>query len=547
VKKIIFITLAAILICGLFLIGCAKETPTTTPSPTSTSTPTSTATPTSTPTPTPTGKKEGGVLRIISNEVPAGSLGVPERQGGLSGTYSMPIFERLVRSTMDGGLAPELAESWEETDGGKTITLHLRKGVKFHDGTDFNSAAVKWNFERRMASGVGGVDNIVSIETPDDYTFVIHLKEYLNTFMKQLGGEVAGTSIGVMMSPAAVEQHDEEWADWHPIGTGPFKFKEYVTDTSYEMERNEDYWGGRTLLDGVKWIFITDTVTAELSFQSGEADALFQIGKSTQIMRDLIPKGYYADKFDGLNMILVPSSGNPESLLSNVKVREAVEYAIDKDKICQSVFAGYAQPRYQLAIPLQFTYIPDFVGRRYDPEKAKQLLAEAGYPDGFKTTIHCQFTFAGDPITAVQSYLKAVGIDADIDVMDIPKWIDIETNGWDEGFNVSPQGAGGYASFLQRYYVKPKAPNWSSGLYWNTLYRPDDLEAMIQQFYRLDTQEEQLAKGREIIQKMYDIEFCIPLWQLDDCVLLQSYVHDLDMGKTSFGLSFNTLGVWMDK
>jgi peptide/nickel transport system substrate-binding protein len=549
-KKILFISLAIILICGIFLIGCGKGTSTVTQTSTTTVTKTASTTASTsetTTTSTSTGKKSGGLLRIISNEIPAGSIGVPERQGGLSGSYTMPIIERLIKSDLKGGLVGVLAETWDVTNGGKTITFHLRKGVKFHDGTDFNAKAVEWNFNRRIAAGVGGTDNIASIATPDDNTFVVNLKEYMNTFLKQMGGEVAGTPIGVVMSPAAVDQHSEEYADFHPVGTGPLKFKEYVQDTSFEMERNDNYWGGKTYLDGVKWIFITDTVSAELAFQSGESDVLFQIGKSTQIMRDLIPKGYYADKFDGLNICLIPSSGSPNSPFAKLEVRQAVEYAINRDKICQSVLAGYAQPRYQLAIPLQFTYIPDFQGRRYDPDKARQLLKDAGYASGFDTTIWAQFTLAGDEITAIQSNLKDVGINANIEIMDVPKWIDAETNGWDEGMDVTPQGSGGYASFLQRYWVKPNAPNWTSGLYWKTLDRPDDLEAMIQAYFRLPTQEEQLTAGREIIQKMFDIAFAIPLWQLDDCFMLQPYVHDLNVGKKEFGISFDALGAWMDQ
>jgi ABC-type transport system substrate-binding protein len=450
-------------------------------------------------------------------------------------------------SDLEGNINPQLATSFEWSNNNKTVTFYLREGVKFHDGTDFNAQAVDWNVQRRINAGVGGADNIESTQIVDDYTYVINIKEYKNTFILQMAGEGSGAVLGIIMSPAAVEEHSEDWADTHPVGTGPFKFKEYKVDTYYEMERNDDYWGGKPLLDGIKWIFIKDTVSAELAFEAGEADVLFQIGQSTTILRDMTPKGYPVDKFAGLNLNLIPSSGNPNSPLSNPKVREAIEYAIDKEKICQSVLYGYAQPMYQLAIPFQFTYIPDFEGREYDPDKARQLLEEAGYGSGFDTTIYCQFTLAGDDTTAIQSYLKAVGINAKLDVIEIPKWIDMETNGWEDGLMVSPQGATGYAAFLQRYWVKPETPNWSSGLYWTTLQRTDEIEALIQDYYLKPTLEEQTTASHAIIQEMYDEAFAIPLWLLDDCFILQPYVRDLKAGDTTYGFRFDELGAWLDK
>jgi peptide/nickel transport system substrate-binding protein len=379
------------------------------------------------------------------------------------------------------------------------------------------------------------------MEVVDDYTFRINIKKYTSTWLQQLSGEQS-TTTGLIVSPTAVKEHGEEWALWNPVGTGPFKFKEYIVDTSFTMDRFDDYWGDKALVDQLKWIFIADYVTATMNFEAGKADVMRQMGMATDMQRDLLPKGYLADPFLGLTNMLVPSSNNPGSVLSSKEVREAIEYAIDKETITASVFYGFSEPRYQLASHNMVAYLPDFQGRRYDPEKARQLLNDAGYPNGIETTLYAPFMFAGDAVTAMQASLEEAGIHAKIETLDVPRWLDMSRNGWDDGLNYSVYGGASFGTFVSSTW----GPESRNEGYWDTVYLPDEIAAMEKQWLILDDEEEMVTLGQQILQKMHDEAIAIPLWQGDDVYMLQPYVRDLHLGDETF-MFFDTNHVWLDK
>jgi ABC-type transport system substrate-binding protein len=381
----------------------------------------------------------------------------------------------------------------------------------------------------------------------DDYTFEITIKEYQRAWIYQLTGHPWGP-LGAVISPTAYETNGEEWANWHPVGTGPFKFKDFEQDVSLEMERNDDYWGGKTLLDGVKYIYIVDEVTGQIAFEAGQADVVQTGWKSVNMMAELRDKGFKGDYYSGANIILVPSGAKPDSPLSNVKVRQAVEYAIDKEIIVEVLYHGIPEARFQCATAIQVPFDPDFVGRRYDPDKARELLTEAGFPNGFETTLYIGVHIGGNFEEMLQANLADVGITAKIEKITAAKWIDMETNGWDDGLLASVQGACPFDVFLTRFFVRPSGPNWSAGLWWDTLYRPDELETLLQEYLVIpeDKTAEILAKGREIVQLVYDEAIYINLWEHAGCEILQPYVMDTQFG-TRTGGSFNFLGAWLDK
>ncbi len=540
-KKILIIVLTIMVTASLFLAGCAKDTP----APSTTTTITATTTTTSTP--ATNAPQDGGTLRIIGTEAPTGSIGIPEHQLGLAWGFMMPMIEPLAIWTPGGDMFPRLMKSYEWADDYLSVTIHLQENARFHDGTAFTADVCKWNLEKHAEANMDGMENVASMGIIDTNTMKIAIKRYENTWFSKLGGATGG-----MISPSWYNSKGAEYVDWHPVGTGPFKFVEYKDKEYLLIERNDDYWGGKPHLDQIKYIFIADPVTAQIAFESGEGDTISLMSGGPKMATELGPKGYTVTANPGgLCMCFIPSVTNPASPLANVKVRAAMEYAIDKAAIAQNVGLGYFTPLYQYAGSTQLPFDPNFKGREYDVEKARQLLTEAGYPDGFKTKIIAGVHLAGDEIPAVQAYLKEVGIDAEIESISVAKWIEYETNGWPEGILESPSTLStAYGVTVLRYLIRPSQPNWFRGIYWDSMYRPDELENAIQEYLVIPEKAGQLAKAREIIKVVYDNVIAIPLWDAKSIGITQPWVHDRYKGLEAIGGGspvWNYVDAWMEQ
>jgi len=397
--------------------------------------------------PTPT----GGTLRV-AGAFDAIILGYP-----MGRMLEVPVvfacLETLVKFDETGALVPNLATSWEADAEAKTITLHLRKGVKFHDGTDFNAEAVKWNMDQfRLAGEREELDRVESIDILDDYTVRLNLSEMDALLMIHLAGHRGG----MMISPTAYQTHGQEWCEKNPVGTGPFKFVSWEKDVSIKFERFDDYWQkGKPYLDAVEWLVIADPMVQLASFMAGEVDILAEV--SPKDAKDVEASGKY-------ELSMVPSDissvltdyANPDSIFTDIRLRRAIEYAIDKQAICDTIGYGYWEPLNQGARPGSWAYNPDVVGYPYNPDKARELLAEAGYPDGFKTQLHFLNRPADipDSMTAVQGYLAEVGIDAELVQYDRGAWHVIAVKGgWPTGLANYPRGGliGGELVLLNRF------------------------------------------------------------------------------------------------
>jgi peptide/nickel transport system substrate-binding protein len=223
--------LAALLVVGLLLGACSTPAPTpaTTSPPGITASPKPVVVPSTTPTPSAIQPQYGGIFKLGSPAVPK-SL-VPW-DNNADGRYLKANFDTLLRVDENGQLQPWLATEWKLSSDSKTFTLTLRKNVKFHDGTDFNAAAAKWNIDLRKSMKMGDWDMVSSVDVVDDYTIRLNLSSFSNTLYVTLW------YIGSMMSsPTAYEKYGKEQAVWNPVGTGPFKFVSYQKDQVIKYER----------------------------------------------------------------------------------------------------------------------------------------------------------------------------------------------------------------------------------------------------------------------------------------------------------------------
>jgi len=355
-----------------------------------------------------------------------------ETAGGSTVTMQLAL-DFLLHEQIDGTLTPNLAVSYNVSADPKapSITFYLRKGVKFSDGSDFNAQVVKWDLETtgKGPPNAGQAAFWKSFDVIDDYTLRVNFTSFQNRLVR--GFADAST---YLYSKDAYDKNGLEWMRWHMVGPGAFKQVDFQRDVVTKTERNPLYWEtGKPYLDGVNLIYVLDELTRLALFKSGGADVIDLAGNG-RVAADLKNSGYQIIKKQGGITILVPDSATADSPWANLKVRQAVEYAIDKEALANTFGYGYWQAAYQLPSPVSKAYDPAFAGRKYDLAKAKQLLADAGYPNGFKTTLIAQTGAINPDIpVTIQSFLSKIGITAGIDFQDAAKYTATIQGTWNNG------------------------------------------------------------------------------------------------------------------
>jgi peptide/nickel transport system substrate-binding protein len=401
VKLALFVTILC-LVVPLFALGCGNSTTSTVK--TSTTATTSAGKPTT-----------GGTLRVgASYDIQ--TLGYPAGfVKDVDYRHSAPCYECLGYYDKTGAVVPFLAEGWKEDPAAKTITITLKKGIKFQDDTDFNADAVKWNFQQFIDAKRSEVTGLTSMDVVDNYTLRLNFSAWNNAFISQF------PFISQMASPTAFQKNGKDYAMTHPVGTGPFKFVSWQRDVKISYTKFAGYWQkGKPYLDGIDIVAILDPTVRLAAFQKGELDIMEGIQEQPTDLQNLKATG----KYNMQTLIplgsgpigLVPDSVSADSPFAKLEVRQALNYAVDTKAIVDNVFHGLGTTCSQFGQPGYWGYNDDVKLKPYDTAKAKSLLAAAGYGSGFKTTILLENQSQVDWLTAVQSYLKAVGIDATLDV-----------------------------------------------------------------------------------------------------------------------------------
>jgi peptide/nickel transport system substrate-binding protein len=314
------------------------------------------------------------------------------------------MFDSLYHRDDEMQIIPWLATSLENPDE-LTWRFHLREGVKFHDGNDFKANDVKFSIERLLEDdSVWNARNFVDrVEVVDDYIVDIITKEPFAAFMTRL-------VLWHMTDEEYFNEVGEEGFLESPVGTGPYKFVEWVKDERVVLEANEEYWGGAPQIKTVIFIPIPETATRLAALEAGEVDIV-----------TAVPPEYIDQSAEGVQISSVPGTRafylgmnvNVEPF-NDVLVRQAMNYAVDVDSIIEFVLNGLARPIDNPLLPEAFGYSATPV-YHYDPEKAMSLLAEAGYPDGFEMEIDT-YPVLKEIAEAIAGQLSAVGIDATVNV-----------------------------------------------------------------------------------------------------------------------------------
>jgi peptide/nickel transport system substrate-binding protein len=509
-SKSIYLSLAIIMLVTLTLVGCNTSSTTSTTSKPSTSV---AATATLPPTVTP---QYGGVLKIVSGMEPV-VFGYPPLLGTSPGSMEIayPCIETIIGQDSRGSFVPnKLSTAFSLSPDGKIYTFTLRKGVKFHDGTPWDAKAAKWNLEKiRDTKMVAAASVWTSVEIVDDYTVRINISKSTITDVSNLA-----LFAGNMVSPTAVEKNGEEWAKTHPVGTGPFKFKGYTPKQSVVYERFDDYWGGKPYLDEIHFVFITDSMTAAMALQNGEVDI---IGASGSIAADLTTKGYKSVQVKTITCQLIPDTKNSSSPFANLKVRQAVEYAINKAAIAKAVGYGYWDALYELCPQECSGYATGLTFRTYNPDMARQLLKEAGYPSGFSTKLILSGSGMADAATALQQNLKEVNITAEVNTLSTAAYNEFATKGWTNGLLVHlTQWSEPYAYPLQRMYA-------STGVQFFSMSRPAGFDGFIDQALATTDAAQSSQFSQKAVALAFNEMMTIPAWIYASPRFMNSKVHDI--------------------
>lgn len=324
------------------------------------------------------------------------------------------VFEGLVKPTSDGDLVPALCESYEVSEDKLSYTFHLREGVTFHNGEKMTADDVVYSILRCADTSdgaplVAGYEIIESVEKTNDRTVVITLSEPSGEFISYM--------------TTAIIPADYENQATAPVGTGPFKFVSRSAQESIVFERFDDYWGDKAYLDKITFKIMENADSLMMSLQSGAIDFCAHLESS---QTEQLGDDFYVSEAT-MNLVQALYLNNAVEPFDNVLVRQALCYAVDKQEIIDLAFDGYGVKIGSSMYPAFGKYFDDSLTDYYtnDPEKAKELLSDAGYPDGFSMTITVPSNYQPHMSTAqvIVEQLKKVNIDAKLEPVEWGSWV----------------------------------------------------------------------------------------------------------------------------
>lgn len=374
-----------------------------------------------------TSQLEGTLVRALTTF--PNSLDLPQASERQAFTTAWQMYDSLLSVDDNGFVVPALAESWEVSIDGREYIFHLRQDVTFHNGEPFNADAVVFSWERASTGDFSYSyhwqrANLVE-KINDEYTVKITTEEPDGLFLRIMADNWA------MVPPGYFASVGQAGFDAHPMGTGPYKFVEWVPGDYITMEANQDYWQGTPEIDTVIFRPIPDSADRVAALLAGEVDIITRLssGEAQSLMGEAsinviqypIPRIYYI-AFNNLTTGLGQPTIDP-------KVRQAMNYAVDIDAITALLFDGYAKPAIGFVATGELGY-DNAEPFGYDRDKALQLLSEASYPAGFEIDMACPsaaYTNFEAVCSAIAVYLADVGINVNLEIMESGVYWDLES------------------------------------------------------------------------------------------------------------------------
>jgi ABC-type transport system substrate-binding protein len=477
------IVLLALVAAFALLTACAAPTPEPTKAPVPA--PTQPQAPTATKAPEPTkapAVKTGGTVNYMIQSEPTTLLAWTVRSPNDQTSLYYLTNEFLMRFDKNGVPQPFLLDSIKPDPAALTFTLVVKKGIKFHDGSDLNADAVAWNLNNYKAKGVltgsfyGDFDKAAAT---DANTVVVKMKQWNSLF------PVALARTAPITSKVAFDTKGEDYLKSHPVGTGPFMFDKWDHDVAVRLVAFKGYWRGTPRLDGVNIVIYTNPQVAVAALKNKQLDVLpitqFDIAADLATVKGIVVG---TASLTGTGYTLCYNATDPADPLYELKVRQAISYAIDSNAIAKATTKGYYFEGNQWAVTTDPVYSPTVTGFPYNPTKAKQLLTEAGHPNGFTTRITLQVGSLEDGAQIIAQQLAAVGIKAELNIVPVANYAGF-IGGWAPGMLLHPMGtANGQASQLAANFVQ----GLNAGLGIKSFLHTDEVNGLIKQAVTADEQ-----------------------------------------------------------
>ncbi|RIH85415.1 Glutathione-binding protein GsiB [Meiothermus luteus] len=361
-----------------------------------------------------------GRTLIIAQGTDPTTLDAPLATDSPSATVVNHVVETLFEYTPDGKIQPLLVERYSFSSDRKTLTLYLRKGIKFHDGTDFNAEAVKFNLERLISQELASAfafllrGRVTAFEVVDSHTLRLRMPEPFAPVLAHLTHSSTG-----IQSPTAIRRLGVGYRD-NPVGTGPYKFDRWQKGQFVELVRNEDYWGRKPAIERLRFLAVPEAATRMALVETGQAHVAVRVPPQDVQRLNARPE---------IEVVTTPSVrtiffyfNQSKKPFDDIRVRKAINHAINKEEIVKFVLGGFGRVSDAPISPGIFGYTK--VGSyEYNPNLARQLLAQAGYTaqNPLRITIHSpngRYLQDIRVTEAVQSQLRAVGVQAQIQTLE---------------------------------------------------------------------------------------------------------------------------------
>lgn len=328
-------------------------------------------------------------------------------------TVTGNIFDTLVKYNKDMEIVPNIAESWERISD-TSLKFKIREGIKFHDGTDLTAEDVKYSIERILdhveVSYI--LDFVSSVEIEGDNMVIVNTKEPFGPILSHFAYPAAA-----IVPKHAAESNPEEFA-LNPIGSGPYKFVEWKQGEYCKLEAFEDYYDGKALTKNIVMKVVPEAAQRTIQLEMGEIDMSYDVS-ANDISKIEENENLKLLSSPSLKCVFLTTNYTYDGPLKNKDVRHAIEMAIDKQGIVDAVLYGSGQVANSVIPPLAFGYNSEIEKSEYNPDQAKQLLSDAGYPDGFTISVWtCDDQTDLEMCQIVKSQLEEIGVTLNIDVME---------------------------------------------------------------------------------------------------------------------------------